>query len=130
MIDFAEVEDKHRTIHAELINWALWVRPGMPSYIHPMWAKARSNAWQWHIPEHRPTCNIIDAQAMEKRISKLPATQRAAVRWCYVWRHHPNKMARQLGVTLGGLQKAIRDGRQMLINQPPAQRTRVPCAGQ
>ena len=118
MIDFAEVEDKHRNIHAELINWALWVRPCMPSYIHPMWAKAEVQRMAVAYTRAQACMQHHRRPVHGKRISKLPATQRAAVRWCYVWRYHPNKMAGQLGVTLGGLQKAIRDGRQMLINQP------------
>ena len=85
--------------------------------MHPMWAKSRSNAWQWHVPEHRPTCDILKAQRTEKAVSKLPEKHRYAVRWCYVHRGHPAKAAKKAGVTIDGLYKLVRDGRQMLINR-------------
>lgn len=117
MTDFAHVEPHQAEIHDTLINWSLWVKPGHPSYMHPMWAKSRSNAWQWHVPEHRPTCDILKAQRTEKAVSKLPEKHRYAVRWCYVHRGHPAKAAKKAGVTIDGLYKLVRDGRQMLIDR-------------
>ena len=117
MIDFQTVEPHQDAIHERLINWADWVSVRHGTAIHPMWRQAKSNAWQWHIPEYRKTCDILDAQAIEKEIAKLPAQQRDAVRWCYVYRTHPRAAMKRLGLSAEGLLKAIRDGRQMLINR-------------
>ena len=114
--DFARVEPHQIAIHDRLRNWARWCAVRPQSRVHPMWMNARSNAWQWHTPEHRETCDLIDAQALEKVVGTLPPKRRAAVRWAYVWRHSPAVMVRELGLTYDGLYRHLRDGRQMILN--------------
>lgn len=116
-VDFHHVEDHQRDMDKRLQNWARWVKPRAPSWVSPMFRQARSNAWQWHAPEHRETCDILDAQVMEKEVCKLPAKQRDAVRWHYVFPCEPFRMCKALGVTEQALYGLVRDGRQMLMNR-------------
>lgn len=116
-IDFHHIEDGHKEIDKVLQNWARWVRVSHVSWVSPMFRQAQSNSRQWHQPEIRETCDILAAQAMEKAVYHLPERHRFAVRWHYVFQGSPAKAARNCGVTLDGLAKLARDGRQMLINR-------------
>ena len=119
-IDFFVVEPAQLAIHERLLNWARWVeyrRPGGKQ--HPMWAKSRSNARQWHAPEPRESTDPIAGQAMEKAVFHLPDPNRDAIRWYYVIRSGPLHMARRLGTNPDGLLRLVRDGRQMLNNRMP-----------
>lgn len=119
-VDFHYVEDHQKDIDAKLMNWARWVTPRAPSWISPTWRMTRSNARQWHQPELRETCDVIGAMLLEKMVCALPEPQRAAIRWHYVVKCSPSKASRSLGLTNDGLYKAVRDGRQMLINRSPS----------
>jgi DNA-directed RNA polymerase specialized sigma24 family protein len=116
--DYFIIEPHQVAIHERLCNWARWVevRRG-PGRSHPMWAKSRSNARQWHSPEPRDSTNPLDAQAMEKAVGGLPEKHREAIRWYYVFKGGPLHMARTLGVSKDGLLQLTRDGRQMLTNR-------------
>ena len=81
-----------------------------------MFRNYRSHAWQWHTPEHRETCDLIDAQWLERQVAKLPRFHREAVRWAYVHRCTPAIAARELGLNYEGLYRFVRDGRQMLMH--------------
>lgn len=118
-VDFDAVEAKHQTIHKRLANWASWVsvRHINQWAASSLWLQVKSNAWQWHPPEYRETCDIIDAQYLEKEICKLPRPHADALRWCYVFRTSPGFMASKMGVNKSGLARLIRDGRQMLMNR-------------
>jgi len=116
-IDFHHVEPKHSGIHADLENWARWVKPARQSWISPMFQLYRSKAWQWHAPEHRAVVRSLDAMEMEKAVSRLPERNRAAIRWAYVIRCSPSGPMRALGVSNDGLMLLLRDGRQMLVNR-------------
>lgn len=115
-IDFARVEDHQIPIHERLRNWARWVAVMPQSQVHPMFRQYRSHAWQWHTPEHRETCDLLDAQWLEKQVAKLPVDHREAVRWAYVYRCTPATAARSLKLSYEGLYRYLRDGRQMLLN--------------
>lgn len=115
-IDFAKVEPHQHAIHERLRNWAMWVVPRAGYAISPMFRGYRSHAWQWHTPEIRETCDMLDAQAIEKLVGGLPPKHRSAVRWAYVYRVTPAIAARELGLSYEGLFKHLRDGRQMLMN--------------
>ena len=115
-IDFARVEPHQSAIHDRLRNWARWCAVRPQSRVHPMWMHCKSNAWQWHTPEHRETCDLIDAQAIEKVVGTLPTKHRSAVRWCYVYRFAPAIAVRELGLSYDGLYQHVRDARQMVIN--------------
>lgn len=115
-IDLTRIEDHQRTIHARLLNWASWSYERPCSIVQPMFAQYRSNARQWHAPEFRETCNIFDAQFIEKAVCKLPEKNRLAIKWFYIERTHPGKRTRHIAANDAGLYQLVRDGRQMLIN--------------
>lgn len=115
-VDFHKVDEHHKEIHQRLLNWASWVQVHSGGKIHPMWKNARSNAWQWHTPEHRETCDILDAQKMEKEVSKLPPDERTAIRWMYVFRNHPKAACRNLQVDAPGLMRLCRAARSKLAH--------------
>lgn len=118
LIDFFYVEPHQLGIHSRLENWSRWVSIRFEAgKAHPMWAKSRSNARQWHAPDLREPTDILDAQAMEKAVTLLPTKNRDAIRWNYVTRCGPLHMARRLGVSKTGLSQLVRDGRQMLMNR-------------
>lgn len=116
-IDFSYVEEKHTAIHTRLENWASWVQPRKGPSKHPMWRFAKSNAFQWHPPEIRKTCDTADAQRIEKAVAALPGPHGYAIRWCYVHRTTPARACRDLATNKAGLMQIIRDGRQMLVNR-------------
>ena len=117
-VDFHHVEEKHNAIHSALLNWSRWVsvRHNI-GHVHPMWAKSRSNAWQWHQPIQRDATNALDAQRMEKLVQGLPDPHKQAIRWAYVYRTSPAAACRNMGTTHEGLAQFVRDGRQMLCNR-------------
>lgn len=118
LIDFFIVEPHQLDIHRRLENWSrtvqVWRAGGKQ---HPMWAKATSNARQWHEPDLRDPTDTLDGHVIEKAVAQLPIPNRDALRWNYVHCGGPLKMAQKLGVTKDGLLKLVRDGRQMLINR-------------
>ena len=115
-VDFHRVEPQHLLIHDMLLNWACWVSARPQSYINPMFRQYRSNSWQWHTPERLETCDIIQAQELEKLMRHLPMLQREAIRWSYVVRCSPTHARRALACTYPDLGQYVRDGRQMLCN--------------
>lgn len=116
-IDFHMVKDDHQAIHARLLNWARWVAPRAPSWISPMFRQYRSHAWQWHTPEVREVTDTLDAQQIEKEVSKLPDAHREAIRWAYVVCCPPIHAQRALGLTKDGLFRHVQDARTMLKNR-------------
>lgn len=120
-VDFHHVEEHQRPIDDRLKNWGYWLMPRQPQLRCPMFSRALSQARQWHPPEYRQTCDILDAQLMEKMVCALPEKHRQAIQWAYVWNYthkvSPTAAAKYLGVSLQGLYELIRNGRQMLINR-------------
>lgn len=114
--DFHRVEPDQLDIHDRLLNWARWVTPRTSSTVSPMFRQYRSHAWQWHTPEHRPTCDTLDAVLIEKTLRRLPVAHREAIRWCYVYRCTPAIAARELALSYEGLARHVRDGRTMVRN--------------
>jgi hypothetical protein len=118
MIDLNAVPHHQRDMHSRLLNWAMWAKPGTSGKIHPMWAQSKSNAWQWHPREFRPTCDTLDAHVMEKEICKLPKDFRDALIWFYIFSNVSVTKARKaLAATIEGLNSRVIDGRQMLLNR-------------
>lgn len=115
-IDFSHVEEHQHHIHTRLINWARWVTPRTGSAVSPMFRGYRSHAWQWHTPEIRETCDILDAQAIEKIVAGLPEKHRYTLRWAYVVRCTPAPCARALGLSYEGLYRHLCDARQMVMS--------------
>ena len=114
--DFHSVDPAHQTIHDMLLNWSRWVHVGQARFVSPMFAQYRSNAWQWHTPEYRETCDPLEAQALEKLMRYLPRKQREAIKWNYVIRCSPAHARQALGCTYAELAAYVREGRQMLCN--------------
>jgi hypothetical protein len=115
-IDFNRVEPHQQAIHDRLVNWDMWVRVRHHSIVQPMWKQYRSNAWQWHPKEFRPTCDILDAQFIEKAVSRLPRDYAMALRCHYVYNPPLAVIRRELATTTPGVYRMVRDARQMLIN--------------
>lgn len=115
-IDFHAVHDMHIEIHRRLLNWARWVTPGTKSWVSPMFRQCKSNAWQWHPPEFRESCDVLDAMKLEKTISTMPIKHRDTIRWAYVVCCPPSRAQRAFGLTKEGLMKHLEDGRAMLKN--------------
>lgn len=116
-VDYFRVEPHHEAIHERLENWARWCAVRQPSWISPIWKLGKSNGRQWHTPEYRPNCDILDAMEIEKAVYRLPEKHRAAIRWFYVYRYGELKFRREHGLTPDSLMRLLRDGRQMLVNQ-------------
>jgi hypothetical protein len=116
MPDFHHVDDDQLDIHDRLLNWARWVTPRTSSTVSPMFRQYRSHAWQWHTPDHRPTCDTLDALLVEKTMRLLPLRHREAVRWAYVYRCSPAIAIRELALSYDGLARYVRDGRMMVRN--------------
>ena len=114
--DFHHVDPEHKAIHDRLLNWARWVTPRTSSTVSPMFRQYRSHAWQWHTPEFRPTCDLIDAVLIEKTVARLPRTHRETIRWAYVYRCTPAIAIRELALSYEGLARHVRDARTMLKN--------------
>ena len=116
MTDVFTVSKDQEAIHLELLNWASWVRVRPVYQQHPMWRKSRSNARQWHPPVIRDQVDPTKAQAMEKRIAKMPRKHADALRWWYVWQFPELKARSLFGETKAGLVGLIRSARFMCGN--------------
>lgn len=118
IIDYSHVPERHAAIHDDLECWARWVVPhGSAWACQPMFRHYRSNAWQWERPESRKPIDTLLAHRMEKAVAALPEKHRDAIRWCYVFRGNPARMARILAVSKQGLADLVDSGRTMLINR-------------
>ncbi len=115
--DFHYVPEDQKAIDARLENWASYVRVKPPSWVSPIWKLGKSNGRQWHQPEHRPMCDTLDGHVIEKAVYLLPELHRAALRWAYVYKHHPARFCQQHGITKVSLGQVLSDARMMLINR-------------
>lgn len=115
--DVFRVSQDHEAIHSRLLNWALWVTPRPMHWMHPMWRKSRSNAFQWHSIGPSVAIDTLKAAEMEKAICALPQKHRHAIRWWYVWRYGELKVRRELGLTHDGLVDLLHAARCMLTNR-------------
>lgn len=115
--DFHYVPEDQKAIDARLENWASYVRVKSPSWVSPIWKLGRSGGRQWHQPEFRPACDVLDGMVLEKAVFKLPEPHRAAIRWAYVYRRHPAEFCKAQAMSKATLAILINDGRRMLINR-------------
>ncbi|CAB4126113.1 hypothetical protein UFOVP73_38 [uncultured Caudovirales phage] len=114
-VDFHHVEAAHFKIDGRLRNWSRVISVRSVSWTHPMWRGFRPNECFDH--ETPVPADPLDGMKLEKAVSHLPEHPRDALRWAYVFRAHPMRFCRQLGVTPAALGALVRDGRQMLINR-------------
>ena len=114
-IDFDYVPSNQHDADKRLVNWARWVTV-RPHGWHaaPMFRQAQSNSRQWHPPEIKDPVNSLDALEVENAVSALPDKHKMALRWFYVYKGSPVKLARNLAVTLDALFDLIIDARSML----------------
>ena len=113
--DFQHVEPHQLAIHDRLRNWARWVVVRPQSKVLAMFKFYRP-AQHWHEKEFREPCDLIDAQAVEKLVARLPHTHAFALRWYYVYRLSVGIARKELATTAQGVDKAVRDARQMVLN--------------
>lgn len=117
-VDFAHIPVHQIDMHVRLEGWAQWVRPNKPVWkMQPMWRYFRSGWRQWYVPDLHVPISTLEASETEKAISQLPENERNALRWYYVYRTHPARMARELGATQMALAEYVIRGRTMLINR-------------
>lgn len=115
--DFHFVPSEHKAIDARLENWSAYVRVKVPSWVSPIWKLGKSNGRQWHQPEYRPACDMLDGNAIEIAVRKLPELHRETLRWAYVFRGGEIPFRKRHGLTRDALALLLKDGRQMLINR-------------
>lgn len=115
--DFHYVPSEHKAIDARLCNWADYVRVKFPSWVSPIWKLGKSNGRQWHAPEFRAACDVLDGNRLEIAVRALPEIHRDVIRWAYVHRYAEQRFRKQHGLTRDGLAQLLKDGRQMLINR-------------
>jgi DNA-directed RNA polymerase specialized sigma24 family protein len=116
VVDFFAVEPKHLKMDERLRNWARWAHSPQWGRVQPMFRLYRADD-HWEGQEPSIKVDTLDAQAMQKAVTKLPEKHRAAIGWNYVKRNNPKRQAQLLGVNLQGLADLITTGRQMLINR-------------
>lgn len=116
-IDYFRVNPEHEAIAKRLMNWADWVQVRTPSWTAPIWKLGKSNGRQWHTPELRQECDVLDAAVIEKAVYALPEKHRAAMRWCYVYKYGEQRFRREQGLTREGVDALLHSSRQMLINR-------------
>ena len=117
MTDIGRVPHHQHAIHDRLVNWAMYVKPGQSVNVSPMFRQCKSNAFQWHAPEYRPTCDTQDGHKVEKAICKLPAMNKDALVWYYLYRFGVLKARKLFGLTEAALDKLVIDSRTMLANR-------------
>ncbi len=116
-VDFFRIPGDQQAIHERLENWGRYVAVKRQYWVSPMWRQGRSGGRQWHVPELAQVVDTLDGHKIEKGVGMLPEPHREALRWSYVYKTHPSRPRRALGVTEGGLMRLISDGRRMLINR-------------
>lgn len=114
--DLFIVPPDQQAIDARLVNWAMWVSPGIGGSICPMFRLAKSNSRQWHMPEIRTTCDTKDAMLIEQSIRKLPETSKIILRWYYVHRSSEQRIRRKLHMTPSELHISVQNARKLLTN--------------
>lgn len=115
--DFHYVSPEHKAIDARLENWAAYVRVKFPSWVSPIWKLGKSNGRQWHTPEYRAACDMLDGNTIEIAVRKLPDLHRDVIRWAYVHRYSEQRMRKERGLTRDGLYQVLHDARTMLVNR-------------
>ena len=116
-IDFAHL-DGQEAIHARLVNWARYVR-NHPHLLpmQPMFRNAKTPRTLDVDRYMPPPIDQLDGLLIEKTVRQLPDRNRDALRWNYVYPSiFPMKMARYLGISVGALAEAVKNGRFMLKN--------------
>lgn len=117
-VDFSEIAPQHREIDERCANWARWAVTNTRTMVLPMFRLYRSDEhWDEERAQKPTPIDPIDAQRIEKAVSKLPDKHRTAIRWCYIVRNQPLKMCKALGVSRRGLAYLVWESRVMLLNR-------------
>lgn len=114
-VDFHVIDPLHSKVHERLLNWARWVkvRPDLGWKMAPFWRLIKKERVGEELAI-RETCDILDAEMVEKAIRILPEPNRTAIRWWYVKADNPKKAAQALGLSLSGLSDIISQTRSLL----------------
>lgn len=113
--DFSRVAPEHDAIDARLVNWARYVKDHGAAWMSPIWRLGKPMG-RYATMEPRCAVDEEDALRIERAVSELPEMQRGAIRWCYVYRFSPARMARILAVRYDTLAWLVNDARQRLNN--------------
>ncbi len=117
-VDFSHVEPKHQAIDGRLVNWARWSVNKAATGASPMFRLYRAtDAAQVYGAQAAEPVDSIDAARMQAVVIRLPTPHRLAISWCYIKRTNPTRAAQEVGHSLEGLMRLIRDGREMLVNR-------------
>ena len=119
-VDFGHVEEQHLAIDARLANWARWShnrehRGASPMFL--LYRATEANQTRGLVLETLNPLDAIDAQRVQNGVSALPTPHRLALSWSYIKRSNPRALAQELGHSLAGLARLVRDARQMLVNR-------------
>lgn len=120
VIDFHAVEPHQQEMDRRLQNWARWCNGGW-SNAYPdtcaMFRMAPPPARvRGEVAYGAPSVDKVDAAKVARAVFGLPEKHRKSIHWAYIKPNSPVKKARELGLTMEGLAKHLRDARQMLIN--------------
>ncbi|WP_225783345.1 hypothetical protein [Xenophilus sp. Marseille-Q4582] len=119
-VDFHAVEPHQREMDRRLANWAAWCngRSWGGASVSPMFRLVPPP------PRVRGDVSLVadvvdgaDAAKIAKGVQALPEKHRKAIHWSYVRPTAPAKACRELGLSMEGLARHVRDARQMLINR-------------
>ena len=112
-VDYHHIPPEQESIHKRLLEWARWVNGSGHPACSPTFRNYRSSE-VWSAPEAREPINTLDASDVEKAVATLEQVEREAIRWHYARPIAPHRVARDLGLTRGGLAQAVIDGRETL----------------
>lgn len=113
-VDYFYIPEDQGQIHERLENWADWLRPRLPLQTSHMFLMCKSGARQWHQPQIRKQCDLIDAHKVEVLIRNLPAKNREALRWYYVKRYSEKRARIKLGLNQQQLHDLVIQSRYMV----------------
>lgn len=112
--DFEKVEPHQKAIHERLLNWARWVSVGAEKNVSAMFRQYESPQ-HWEPKAYRESCDLLDAQHIERTVRTLPRVHSGPLRWFYVYRTTPRRAARELCVSRESLHRNLREARQAMI---------------
>lgn len=110
-VDFVKLDDDEKIIDKRLRNWAIWVRPsrGIGS-VHPMFRWYRPTE-HWEGLGDKTSCDIQDAQAIERVMRELSNPERLSLKWYYLEFSSPTKLCKILNLSLDDLRLIVKKAR-------------------
>lgn len=113
-VDFIKLDDDEKNIDKRLRNWAIWVRPKRGfGAVHPMFRWYRPTE-HWQGIGDKSSCDLPDAEAVERVMRELPTIERLSIKWYYIEFSSPTKICKVLGLNLNELRMIVRKARKNL----------------